>query len=105
MTQQQNQQQGQRKASRADGSATSSTLETIQKTWAKVPTPSRKAKIMIASGIALGAVGVAAYMMARRKPASRLGLLGGLVGPAMVAWNAYQSAVKTGKEEIESRLH
>lgn len=103
MTQQQNQQQqSQRKTSKSESP---STLETIQKTWAKVPTPSRKAKIMIASGIALGAVGVAAFMMARRKPASRLGLLGGLAGPAMIAWNAYQSAVKKGKEEIESRLH
>ena len=83
--------------------AASSTFETIQNTWAKVPTPSRRTKVIIASGIALGAVGIAAYMMARRKP--RLGVLGGLAAPALVAWNAYQNALKTSKEEIRSRLH
>lgn len=115
MSQQQPYQNGPRKASantNTSGSSFSSStlketadsaLEGIQKTWTKVPTPSRRTQVLIASGIALGVVGIAAYVVARRKP--RLGVLGSLMGPAMVAWSAYQKAVAKGREEIKSHLH
>ena len=116
---QQQQNQTSRKASAQSNSAPSSqeqtgalntaseyahqALDTVQKTWAKVPTPTKRTQVIIASGIALGAVGIAAYVMARRRP--KLGILGSLMGPAMVAWSAYQKAVEKGRNEIESRLH
>lgn len=79
------------------------TFAPIQKRLSEIPMPSKRTQMIIASGIALGAVGILAYVAARRKP--RFGLLASLTGPAMVAWSAYQKAAQQAKDEIQARLH